>query len=375
MPGESNADTKIFIDGALFWQLQYSAIDDSNVVSINANPDLNATGKRTVMIATGNTQGSPYLALNQSQCSILFIPTLFDISVNLSSLVITVRRADSASDMDPTAQPNSTFTAWRCHTLPSTLASLENSTTGCGNYTAQGQPGLGNIATRALRQLNDLSVLDTSTRTSSLGEMFLSLNQNENLYMLNDTKYQEWNISDFASDVSSPDTTNDTSILEYSIVQGIKSLMDDSLLAFASAQLVLHYETSSQVTAGSLTVGAVVVGTRGYVYSLFAFNFLLILILFEEMLRTRCWANLPLFDYNDVKGVIVASSMGGKELANKVVATHEKRKSVWVADPHDKTASGIRVQLKCREDGSVELVSVQEHEYEILENNSNAKFG
>lgn len=313
------------------------------------------------MIATGNTPGSPYLTLNQTQCSVSFIPTLFDINVNLSSLIITVSRADSASDMDPTAQANATFTAWRCHTLPNTLASLENSTTGCGNYTAQGQPGLGNIATRALRQLNDLSVLDTSMRTSSLGEMFLSLIQNENLYMRNTTKYQDWNISDFISNSPDPKTINNTSILEYSIVQGIKSLMDDSLLAFASAQLVLHYGTSSQVTPGSLTVGAVVIGTRGYVYSLFAFNLLLILILFEEMLRTRCWANLPLFDYNDVKGVIVASSMGGKELANKVVTAHEKRGSVWVADPHDKTASGIRVQLKCRDDGSVELVSVPDH--------------
>ena len=375
LPGRWNADNDIFIDGALFWQLQYSAIDDSNVVSMNAHPDLTSTGKGTVMIATGNTQGGPYLTLNQTQCSVMFIPTLFDISVNLSSLVITVHRANSAPEMDPTAEPNTTFTAWRCHTLPDTLASLQNSTTGCGNYTAQGQTGLGNIATRALRQLNDLSVLDTSTHTSSLGEMFLSLIQNEELYMRNTTKYQDWNITDFSSDISRPDTTHNTSILEYSVVQGIKSLIDDSLLAFASAQLVLHYETSSQVAPGSLTVGAVVVGTRGYVYSLFALNLLLILILLEEMFRTRCWANLPLFDYNDLKGVIVASSMGGKELANKVVATHERRKSVWVADPDDRTASGIRVQLKCREDGSVELVSVRDHEYELVEDNSNEKLG
>ena len=110
-------------------------------------------------------------------------------------------------------------------------------------------------------------------------------------------------------------------------------------------------------------------------YSLFVFNLLLILILIEEMFRTRCWANLPLFDYNDLKGVIVASSMGGKELANKVVAAHENSESVWVADPHDKTASGIRVQLKCRDHGSVELVSVQDHEYELVEVDSDVKYG
>ena len=374
LPGKRNANPEIAIDGELFWQLQYSADDDANIVSINAHPDLNSTGKGTVMIATGNTHSGNYLTLNQTQCSVTFIPTLFDISVNLSTSVITVHSAGSAPDMDPTAQPNATFTAWRCHTLPNTLADLQNLTTGCGNHTVQGQPGLGNIATRTLRQLNDLSVLDTSLHTSSLGEMFLSLIQNEILYYDNTTHYQDWNITDFSSDTSSPDTTTDASINTYSIEQGLKSLIDDSLLAFASAQLVLQYTNSSQVTAGSLTVGAIVVGTRGYVYSLFAFNLLLILILIEEMFRTRCWANLPLFDYNNLKGVIIASSMGGKELANKVVAAHEKSKSVWVADHKDECASGIRVQLKCREDGSVELISAEDHEYALVKGDSDVGF-
>lgn len=99
-------------------------------------------------------------------------------------------------------------------------------------------------------------------------------------------------------------------------------------------------------------------------YSLLVFNLLLILILLEQMFRTRCWANLPLFDKNDLKGVIITSSMGGKELANKVVAAHRKSDSIWVADvadPHDKCVNEIRVQLKCREDGLVELVSNEDH--------------
>ena len=208
--------------------------------------------------------------------------------------------------------------------------------------------------------------------------MFLSLIQNEVLYYDNTTQYQDWNITDFSSDFSSPDTTMNASISKYSLEQGLKSLIDDSLLAFASAQLVLHYETSSKVTTGSLTVGAVIIGTRGYVYSLFACNLLLILILVEEMFRTRCWAKLPLFDYNDLKSVIIASSMGGKALAKKVASAHEKSDSVWVADSHDKSANGIRVQLKCREDGSVELVSDQDleedHEYELVKGDANVKF-
>ena len=92
------------------------------------------------------------------------------------------------------------------------------------------------------------------------------------------------------------------------------------------------------------------------------------------MLRTRCWAKLPFFDYNDLKGVIIASSMGGKELANKAVAAHKKSESVWVAGHKDTCASGIRVQLKCRDDGPVELVSVDDHEYYLVRDDSDARF-
>ena len=80
-------------------------------------------------------------------------------------------------------------------------------------------------------------------------------------------------------------------------------------------------------------------------HSLLAFNLFLILFLVEEMLRTRCWANLSLFGYNSLKGIIVASSMGGRELANKVVAAYENAISIWVADLYDKTANGVQLKM------------------------------
>ena len=199
--------------------------------------------------------------------------------------------------------------------------------------------------------------------------MLLSLIQNEILYYDNTTKYQNWNITDF----NSPGRTAPQIPPSTSTVSS-KAIIDDSLLAVASAQLILHHENSSQVTAGSLTVGAILVDTRLYEYSLFAFNLPLILILIEEMFRTRCWANLPFFDYNDLIGVMVTSS----ELANQETTAHEKSDSIWVADPHDKCASGIRVELRCREDGSVGLVGVQTNEFgsvESVEGGSNMRFG
>ena len=350
-------------DQALHWQLQYSAVDASNIVAINAHPELGSTGSGNIVIAT---ESGPYQSLNQTQCKVKFIPTLFNVTVNLTSSMITVVKAGSAADMDPTAQSNATYTAWNCHTLPDSLDAIANNTTnntvaGCGNFTAQGQPGVGNIATRALRQLNDLSTVGISLHTSSLGEMFRSLIENEILYYHNATS------NTTGLNLSSPDTTPDPKIIEYSIEQGLKSLLDNSLLAFSSAQLVLNYNTSTRQQPGSLTVGAVRVGTPGFIYSLFAFNLVLILIFVEELVRTRFWATLPLFDYRDLKGVIIASSMGGIELANRAVATHKQNESVWVANPRDRMTGSIRVKLKPRDRGNVELVSVEEYEYSLDE--------
>ena len=287
-------------NNALYWQLQYSAVNNSNVVSINADPG--SSDIATIVIATGT---GPYSQLNQSQCNVTFNPTLFDISLNISSNEITVQKAGSAPDMDPTAQTNATFTAWNCQTLPTSL-NVSSNIFGCSNYTAQGQPGLGNIATRALRQLNDLSTQDMSLHISSLGEMFLSLVVDERNYAAN----FGLNISDFENTgIKSPDTTPD--VLNYSIRKGLESLIDDSLLAFASAQLALQYNTSVKPVNGTLTGSAIQFGTKPYVYAIFAFNTLLILFFIEEAFRTHFWAALPSSNYNDLKSVVVASSIGG----------------------------------------------------------------
>ena len=299
----------------LYWQLQYSAVDDSNVVSVNADPGLGSPGIATIVIATGT---GPYSQLNQSQCNVTFHPTLFDISLDIDSADIKVQSAGSAPDIDPTAQTNATFTAWNCQTLPDSL-NFSSNIFGCSNYTAQGQPGLGNIATRALRQLNDLSTQDMSLHTSNLGEMFLSLVVDEIDYEANFSP----NISNFnTTGIKSLDTTSDAYILTYSIRKGLESLIDDSLLAFASAQLVLNYNTSVRTVDGTLTTSAIQFGIKPYVYAIFAFNILLILLFIEEASRTHFWAALPSSKYNDLRSVVVASSIGGAKLGNESREEH-----------------------------------------------------
>ena len=317
-------------DGGLDWQLEYSAVSNANVVSINAHPDLGSTGHATVVITTGS---GAYSSLNQSQCSVQFIPTLFDVSVDLSSNEITVTNAGTAPDMDPTAQIGQSFTAWHCQFLPSldSLSSATNDVSGCTNYSTQGQPGLGNLATRALRQLNDLSTLDISLQTSNLGEMFLSLVENEIQYDEN----EQFEILDF--DLESPDTSTNATTMEYSIEQGIKSLLNDSLLAFASAQLVLNHNTSFNVINGTLDIGAVQVGESSYVYILFAFNIVLVLIFIVAIVLTHFWAHLPLSDDNVAKSTDSPISMGGagKGAGGAVVTIGVERQGTSESETED----------------------------------------
>ena len=346
----------------LYWQLQYSAADDSNVVSINADPGLGLPGIATIVIATGT---GPYSQLNQSQCNVTFNPTLFNISLDIDSNKITVQREGSAPDIDPTAQTNATFMAWNCQTLPDSL-NISSNIFGCSNYTAQGQPGLGNIATRALRQLNDLSTQDMSLHTSNLGEMFLSLVVDEIDYEANFSP----NISDFnTTSIKNSDTTSDTSTLTYSIRQGLESLIDDSLLAFASAQLLLNYNTSVRTVDGTLTTSGIQFGTKPYVYAIFAFNILLILFFIEEAFRTHFWAALPSSKYNDLRSVIVASSIGGAKLGNKGsgMIHREEHSSVGMkyrtADKAEQLLNEEQDTLKwSRAEGdSIELLERAEH--------------
>ncbi len=348
-------------DNAMDWYYQYTATNGSNIVCMNAHPEhVNTGGRGIIAIAAG--QGS-YLPLNNTQCNVTFAPTEFHVNVDLSSLSINVTRQGSAEDMDPTAQTNATFKAWNCNSLGDVFEKL---VTDCSNYTAQGQPGLGNIATRALRQLVDLSILGNSIHTSNIGEMFLSDVQFETM------SGSEISFDAGSSSIAALDQSRNHDPLIKSIEMALESLLDDFLLAFSSAQIVLENSTSTR--NGNLTVGGISLGTKGYVYSVFAVNSVIVVIFLEEFIRTKGWQGLPKFDYTDIKSVVIASSMGGSSIADTVVAQHKKHDELWDADEDDRIAGGIRVQLKLNgHQGVPELIQQkgQEHETGDVKDESN----
>ena len=134
---------------------------------MNGHPELDhQRGEGIVTIAAGSGSCAP---LNSTQCKVTFTPTLFEIDVDLKSSSINVTALDSAIDIDPTANETVTYDAWTCDKLDT--PDVKSMT--CGFYAAQGHPDLGIIATLALRQLHDLSIIDTSVDYSNIGEIFL----------------------------------------------------------------------------------------------------------------------------------------------------------------------------------------------------------
>ena len=248
-------------DHAIDWQFKYSMEGDANLVALNAHAShIESDREGMVKIAAGHGNYAP---LNNTQCSVKFLPELFGVYVNVTGATITVTGLRPADDTDPTAQTNATFESWNCNALgdPSFSDTFMN---GCGKYTARGQPGLGNIATRALRQLVDLSTLGNSFHISNLGEMFLSNIQNQ-LQWNRTNSFDDVNATDYNS--TTLDQTNDHATLRFSIEMALKYLLDDSLFAFASAQIAMQKSTRS--TPVTMTVRGVRFGTSGYIYGLF----------------------------------------------------------------------------------------------------------
>ena len=272
-----------------------------------------------------------------------FVPTKFDIEVNLTTSAISVTPLDSASDMDPTAHSNATYQAWNCNRLGDTFEDLK---TDCGFYAAR--PGLGNIATRALRQLNNLSVIGNSRHASSIGEMFLS----DAMY---DTSMSpRYCLSAGQYGTAALNQTRDQASLLATIEIALTSLLDDTLLAFSSAEIMMHQFTTNQT--GSMTVGGIRFGTKGFVHALFAVNLAILWISIVLTLWNHGWCRLPNFDYTDIKSVIIASSMGGSSIADTVLASHALRGTSWKAGGTDRVVGAISVKLESNDDGSTKLI-------------------
>jgi hypothetical protein len=258
-----------------------------------------------------------YAVLDQVQCGVLFTPTVFSVVVNTTNRLIAVtplpRSFTNAEipDIEPTGFITDFITDFIMR-IPTSISQQH----ACDLY------------------------------TSLVGNMFVQNIQNVH--------------PDFLA------TSGDNATLTADVLRGVEdslaSMLDNSLLAFSSAQLMIANDTFSAPT--SISISAIRFGELKYVYIIAGIHFTIILLCLVELIRTRVWRGLSRFDYTDIKPVIVGASIGGTAIAERTRKLHKERRSWWSGDPGDRVVREINVKLKI-EGKDIKLVGVEAEDMEV----------
>ncbi|KAK4937875.1 hypothetical protein LTR10_021596 [Elasticomyces elasticus] len=207
--------------------------------------------RNTIAVASGNFN---YTELNQTQCDVVFTPTIFNVSVNVTSKLISVEPVlRSTLDIEPS----------------------------------------GNLTSNVIDSLNLLSRMSNSHYVSILGDT-LSLNV-QNMQ-------QKFNASNATDE-----------IVTSAVADSFLAIIDDVLVAYGASQIVFSEDMAPTTVVGFAE--AVRIGEPAYIYAMFAVNTIIILAMIFEAIRTKIWRGLLALDYADIKSAIVSSSAGGLEIA------------------------------------------------------------
>ncbi|GFF54514.1 hypothetical protein IFM46972_10041 [Aspergillus udagawae] len=233
----------------------YIGRGDRTIVGIGVSSQPTAyTAKRYLAIAAGDY----YTPLNATQCTVTYTPTRFNVSVDIPSRNITVAMLDAAAaaSIDPTHR-------------------------------------IAHVVTRQLELIsNDL----TSFYRSTLGD---ALNAS---------------ISDYRTAVASTNTSlSEEQIALTGLENAIISFVDDMLVAYASAQLVVGGFASP--ASAAVHVSALRLGSRVYIVATVVITGVIVLLVIAETVRTKGWRGLPVFDYLDNRMLVLGASAGGSEIA------------------------------------------------------------
>ncbi|CAN9165232.1 unnamed protein product [Alternaria alternata] len=249
--------------------------------------------------------GEAYSFLNTTQCEFDFTPTLFNVTVDVGNLSITVKPIRTIPDFNP--QRNITRTVVRQYELMS----------------------------------NDM----TNLYVSLLGEAF---NSSIAAYKM--------------SRASATNQTIDAIPQEEATLAGLTNSMvamaDDMLVAYASAQLMVGRTFTQQ--PAKVYVYALQFGQPSYIYAIFSLNLVIIIAVVCEAFRTTGWSNLGRFNYLDPRDLIIAASRGGGDIAAAADDIMERREGkrmrhIWLLSDPDEGNGSLIVNLRGDQNGHVKI--------------------
>jgi hypothetical protein len=237
----------------------YVGRGDDAIVALGVAADpIEYSAKRYMAIAAG----SYYKNLDKIQCAVAFKPALFNVSVDIPGRNISVSRVrsvDAVHDIDPH------------HSITHIV----------------------------MRQLELISNDLTSYYRSTLGDAFNA------------------SISDYRTSVAGGnDSLSEMQIVMKGMENAITSLVDDILGGYASAQLVVGgFKKSAPVR---VEISTLRIGSRAYIIASAVITGLIALLVIGEGIRMRWWKDLPTFDYQDNRALVVGASRGGRGFAEYV---------------------------------------------------------
>ena len=235
--------------------------------------------------------GGSYAPLNQTHCSVTFVLSNFTVAVNATSESILVDREPAVShaltDIEPT----------------------------------------GRLIANAMYSVRLLSYMSSSLYVSVLGETLF-----HNIETLRARHSNDTSIAD------SP------SILNAAIADSFTAVLDDILVAYGAAQLVLSNASTTVPITGIYQ--AVRIGQNTYIYATLAVNILLLVAVAVEIVRTQLWYRLPDFEYSNIASVVTAASAGGTGLAKEVTRREEMGRGTGTRDEEGETAVRVRVRTE-----------------------------
>ncbi|CZR51703.1 uncharacterized protein PAC_01580 [Phialocephala subalpina] len=202
----------------------------------------------------GIAAGQDYRSLNQTQCSVNFVPTIFNVTVHTSAGNLTVVPISAAPDIDPT----------------------------------------GNIIHTTIRQMELISNDQTNLYQSLLGNSFMA------------------SVGDY---IVSQDAVSSENATLAGLKNSVAAMLDDILGQYASAQLMVGNQ--SLVAEATVNVLSMQIGQKVYVYAEIVLNCIVLLIILEEGIRTRGWHGLGAWDYMDIRNLIVSTSKGAQEFTKE----------------------------------------------------------
>ncbi|KAK4956234.1 hypothetical protein LTR10_005755 [Elasticomyces elasticus] len=279
--------------------------ENYSVVSSSSDPTASkilawsarAIGGRNFIVIAAGSKG--YNQFDQAQCEVVFQPSAFNVTANITSKQIVVSPKPGVGAA-VTQLPNITITA------------------------------------NAINSVNLLSRMSSSIYTSVLGDALAR------------------NLVSVIDQTDPADTKIKQSEVLRSLEDSFSAVLDDILGAYGAAQIVLSRDTDvvSVIPTGRTTR----IGEPIYIYLAAGLTGLVLLVQLVEIVRTRCWSGLVVLNIFDVRSVIVAASAGGRGIANDfrssilsrsmhVIYDGEQSAQPWRGNADDKDLASLQVQF------------------------------